>query len=55
MHRVLLGASPSEDGRFPYYVTRQVNRRGVLVVREAVPVDTVLRWRDDLMVCPPTD
>lgn len=40
----------AEDGRFPYYVTRQLNRRGVLVVRGVVPMDTALQWRDDLMV-----
>lgn len=31
-------------------MTRQLNRRGVLVVRGVVPTDTAVRWRDDLMV-----
>lgn len=39
-----------EDGRFPYFVNQQINRRGVVVVRGVVPPDTALRWRDSLMV-----
>lgn len=41
---------PSEDGRLPYFATRQINRRGVVVVRGVVPADTALRWRDSLLV-----
>ncbi|CAN0067977.1 unnamed protein product [Scytosiphon promiscuus] len=41
--------SQIDDGRLPYYATRQINRRGVVVVRGVVPADTALRWRDSLL------
>ncbi|CAM9431399.1 unnamed protein product [Ectocarpus sp. 12 AP-2014] len=41
--------SQIEDGRFPFFATRQINRRGVVVVRGVVPADTALRWRDSLL------
>ncbi|CAM9731340.1 unnamed protein product, partial [Phaeothamnion confervicola] len=39
----------AEAGNFPLYVRRQINRRGVVVVRDAVPQPTALRWRDNVL------
>eukprot|EP00752_Nemacystus_decipiens_P011248 g9996.t1 len=41
--------SQIDDGRLPFFATRQINRRGVVVVRGVVPADTALRWRDSLL------
>ncbi|CAM9473454.1 unnamed protein product [Choristocarpus tenellus] len=41
--------SQIEDGRLPYYVTRQINRRGIIVVRGVVPEATALKWRDSVL------
>lgn len=46
----VFGLAASEDGRLPYFATRQINRRGVVVVRGVVPADAALRWRDSLLV-----
>ncbi|CAM9343283.1 unnamed protein product, partial [Discosporangium mesarthrocarpum] len=41
--------SQIEDGRLPFFVTRQINRRGVVVVRGVVPEITALMWRDSIL------
>jgi hypothetical protein len=38
-----------EGAHLPAYVTRQVNRRGVVVVREALPETMALRLRESLL------
>jgi Protein of unknown function (DUF1479) len=41
--------SQLQDGSLPLYVARQLNRRGVIVVREAVTEPMALRWRDKIL------